>query len=408
MPRLFLLVESNTSGTGRLFAQAARDLGLKPVLISRQPDRYPYIAEDGIRSVTADTACLDTLRSLVRTLDLGEGVAGITSSSEYFIAIAARLAGEFGLPGPDPDAVTACRNKATQRQRLHDAEVDHVRHAEVASAADAVQAAIGIGLPVVLKPVAGSGSVGVRLCATLAEVAPHAEALLADGGAGTLLVEEAVQGDEYSVEIFHDAVIGVTRKHLGPLPHFVEMGHDFPAPLVRAQTDRVANFALAAARSLGLICGPLHVELRLGADGPHIMEVNPRLAGGFIPELVRHATGIDLIRATVQLAVGQAPDTAPTRREHAAIRFLTPSKDGLWLATEGLEAARGAPYLRDLRLYRTAPLPVARKGDFQDRLGHVLACAPRMKAAVAAAELAHSAIRFRVAADTAGTLATIA
>ncbi|WP_431858693.1 ATP-grasp domain-containing protein [Azospirillum sp.] len=407
MPRLLLLIESNTSGTGRLFARTARDLGLEPVLIGRQPDRYPYVAEDGIRAIISDTANLDALRSLVRTLDLGEGVAGITSSSEYFIATAARLAGELGLPGPDPDAVTACRNKATQRRRLAETGVDWVRHAEVSDPGDAVQAADAIGLPVVLKPVAGSGSFGVRLCATLADVATHARQLLADG-AGALLVEEAVRGAEYSVEIFHDAVVGVTRKHLGALPHFVEMGHDFPAPLAPAETERLAGFALAATRALGLTWGPLHVEMRLDGDRPHIMEVNPRLAGGFIPELVRHATGIDLIQATVQLAVGEVPDVAATRREHAAIRFLVPSGDGLWVATEGLEAARGAPYLRDLRLYRAPPLPVVRRGDFQDRLGHVLTCAPRMESAVGAAELARTAIRFRIASDGAGLLATVA
>ncbi|WP_377807867.1 ATP-grasp domain-containing protein (plasmid) [Azospirillum sp. A29] len=283
MPRLLLFIESNTSGTGRLFAQTARALGFEPVLISRQPSRYPYVVEDAIRSIEANTADLTVLRSLVRQLARSEGVAGITSSSEYFIATAARLAADLGLPGPDADAVAACRNKATQRRRLDEAGVDRVRHAEVTDAADAVQAAIGIGLPVVLKPVAGSGSVGVRLCATVAEVAAHARSLLADPTCGALLVEEAVKGDEYSVEIFHDAVIGVTRKHLGALPHFVEMGHDFPAPLASTAADRIAGFALAATRALGLTWGPLHVELRLGEDGPHLMEVNPRLAGDSSP-----------------------------------------------------------------------------------------------------------------------------
>ena len=79
-----------------------------------------------------------------------------------------------------------------------------------------------------------------------------------------------------------------------------------------------------------------------------LFERYPRLAGGFIPELVRQATGIDLIRATVELAVGRTPMMTPIRQEHAAIRFLTPPDDGLWFATEGLEAARGAPFLRDL------------------------------------------------------------
>ena len=56
MTRTLLLVESNTTGTGRLFARQARSLGFEPVLAAADPDRYPYAAEDGIRVVRCDTA----------------------------------------------------------------------------------------------------------------------------------------------------------------------------------------------------------------------------------------------------------------------------------------------------------------------------------------------------------------
>ena len=50
------LVESNTTGTGRAFAVAARKRGLQPVLLSPRPERYPWVAEDGVDVVWADTA----------------------------------------------------------------------------------------------------------------------------------------------------------------------------------------------------------------------------------------------------------------------------------------------------------------------------------------------------------------
>lgn len=408
MSRLLLLIESNTSGTGRLFALAARTLGYEPVLVSRQPGRYLYAAEDNIRIVVADTEDTDALRALVRNLDRSEGVAGVTSSSEYYVATAARLAGELGRPSPNADAVAACRDKAFQRRRLAEAGVDDVRHAEVTDPSKAASMAIGIGLPVVLKPVAGSGSVGVRLCATAAEVEQHARTLIGEGCAARILIEEAVIGAEYSVEIFQDTVVGVTAKHLGALPNFVEIGHDFPASLPSAEHTAIADFALAATRALGLTWGPIHVELRDDGRNRHIMEINPRLAGGFIPELVRHATGIDLILETIRLVVGDTPDVTPTLQGAAAIRFLMAGKDGFWFGTEGLETARSSPFVRDVRLYRAFPARIARQGDFQDRLGHVLASAPNLIGAVAAAELAKAAIRLRIAADGKGTLATVA
>ncbi|UXX92169.1 ATP-grasp domain-containing protein [Streptomyces sp. AD2-2] len=45
----------------------------------------------------------------------------------------------------------------------------------------------------------------------------------------------------------------------------------------------VTETAEAAVRALGIVLGPAHVELRLGPEGPVLIEVNPRLAGGWIP-----------------------------------------------------------------------------------------------------------------------------
>ncbi|MYS05408.1 biotin carboxylase, partial [Streptomyces sp. SID6041] len=102
---LLLLLESNTTGTGRQFAARARDLGVVPVLLSADPGRYPYAAEDGLRTVVVDTSDGDALRSVVAGLAAAEPVAGVLSSSEYYVATAAALAADLGLPGPSADAV---------------------------------------------------------------------------------------------------------------------------------------------------------------------------------------------------------------------------------------------------------------------------------------------------------------
>ncbi|GAA3348503.1 hypothetical protein GCM10020358_67200 [Amorphoplanes nipponensis] len=155
-------------------------------------------------------------------------------------------------------------------------------------------AAADLGPPVVVKPVTGSGSAGVRLCADAGEVAEWAARLLGgDGGpTGPILVETAVRGPEFSVETFDGVVRAVVGKRLGPEPWFVEIGHDVPAPVpaaVRAELGETTRRALAA---LGLGWGAAHTELRLSAAGPVVIEVNPRLAGGMIPAAVRAATGL--------------------------------------------------------------------------------------------------------------------
>src|ERR1044072_5299153 len=153
-------VESNTSGTGRLFARAASQQGFRPILLSDDPARYSYASEDGLDTLKVDTRAELTVLDACRRLATGAELAGVTSSSEYFVSIAAAIAQHLSLAGPSPDAVRACRDKYRQRGRLQNAGVPMPAFRRATSVNTAVSAAQDLGLPVIVKPVSGSGSVG--------------------------------------------------------------------------------------------------------------------------------------------------------------------------------------------------------------------------------------------------------
>jgi len=379
-----LLVESNTTGTGRQFAQRAAELGLLPVLLSADPDRYPYAAQDSLRTVVVDTSDDAALWTAVRALADEAPVAGVLSSSEYYVATAAALAERLGLAGPSPDAVRACRDKDRQRRTLAAAGVPVPGFAVAGDRAAAVAAAERIGFPVVVKPVQGSGSLGVRLCGSPAEVARHAGALLAatvnERGIATaprVLVEQYLTGPEFSVEVFGTNALVTVAKHVGPLPTFVETGHDVPAALPGAPDRALRDCAVRAVRALGLGWGAAHVELRIEDGQAAVIEVNPRLAGGMIPELVRRALGVDLVLSQVLAAVGRTPQSAPHPRARAAIRFLTAERAGRLgdspASALAVSRALAVPGVVDAVLYRPPGSPLDRAEDFRGRVGHVIA-----------------------------------
>jgi biotin carboxylase len=168
----------------------------------------------------------------------------------------------------------------------------------------------------------------------------------------------------------------VVRKHLGPEPRFVETGHDFPAPLDPATAAALGEAAVAALRALGLGWGAAHVELRLTAAGPRVVEVNPRLAGGMIPRMVEEATGIDLIELLVARVAGGRPVPAPRRAGAASIRFLVAGAAGRLVDVDGVEAARRVPGVVEVGVTARPGQEVLVRGSFQDRLGYVLAADP--------------------------------
>ena len=385
-----VLVESNTTGSGRLFCSCARRLGLRPVLLARDPARYPYVAADGIDCRVTDTGTDAAVLAACR--ELAGPVAGVTSSSEYFIGTAAQAARALGRPHPAPEAVRACRDKHAQRVALNAAGVG----------CPAFAAATRIGYPVVVKPASGTGSIAVRRCETPAEVRAAVDYAFAGPDPAlppqhTVLVEEYLTGAEYSAELIDDQVVGITAKRLGGEPYFVEIGHDFPAPLAAADARTIGETAVAAVRALGLGWGGAHVELRFGASqNPCVVEVNPRLAGGMIPRAVQEAIGIDMIFHVVAAAAGRPEPLRPASARTASIRFLVAREEGTLTEVLGVADARRTAGVVEVGI--TAPLgqPVVPRHSFRDRLGYVIAAAAEAGQAAAAADAALARLTARI------------
>jgi biotin carboxylase len=371
--RRLVLLESSTSG--HLFVRAARRQGLRPILVTSGSDRYRNLAGEAVDTVIADTADIGEMVRVCDELQAEAPVAGILSTSGAHAAMAARLCHRFGFPGADGQAIENCQNKFLQRGMFKNAGLLTPAYELVHDVPSAVEAATRIGFPVIVKPMVGSGSIGVRLCLDGGEVGDQVAHLLSTGGeriARDVLIEEFIVGLEYSVETVGDVVLGITKKHLGQLPYFVEVGHDFPAALRRSDEVAINDTVLSALDALHLHWGPAHTELRLDSRGPVIIEVNPRMGGDMIPELIRLATGVDVVSETIRLVTGAKIDLTPQGRRWASIRFLTPGAEGFVRWKSDLNAARAIPSVSEVELYVAEGDEVRRQGDYRDRIGHVI------------------------------------
>lgn len=124
--------------------------------------------------------------------------------------------------------------------------------------------------------------------------------------------------------------------------------------------------------------------------------MNPRLAGGRIPTLVRLATGIDLVGATVDAVIGETAPLPQPGPGHASIRFLVAQQAGRVRRTGGVAAAAAVPGVVDVAIAARPGQRVGGTGSFLDRVGHVIAAAPAAPAARTAAEAALSLLELDV------------
>ncbi len=363
---VFVLVESNTTGTGRLFPAAARTLGLHPVLLAADPSRYASVG--GAEVVRTDTDDVRAVVDACRGLAVGRRVAGVATSSDYYVETAAAAATALGLPANSPADLAAVRDKGTQRARLAAAGVRVPRFTVAGSVEEVLAAAAETGYPVVVKPVTGSGSLGVLLCADPEQTAEHARALLSRGSdergrpvPRRVTVEEFVSGAEYSAEVLDGTVAGITAKHLGAPPLFVETGHDFPAALAPAVRKAVTETAEAAVRALGIVLGPAHVELRLGPEGPVLIEVNPGWRAAGSPA----GAGGDRRRPDPGHGRRVQRTPVPGGRDHG--EGCRDPVRGACRERPAARCRRGGAGLRGPRRGRRGDLPGAGRGDHRER-----------------------------------------
>jgi cysteine synthase A len=388
----FVFIESNTTGTGRIAVERLLAAGDRVTFLTRSREKYPFLGPTpGLSVIDLETNDVEAATACVARL--GEGaqnapVDAVLTFSDFYVDLVAAVAARRGFRYLGLHPARICRNKFLSREALRGAGLPTPDFWLLRSAAEARRLASRIAFPCVVKPPADSSSFGVRVVGDAGELLDHYQALAGlttnirgQRLDGTVLVESYLSGPEYSVETVTlpegtTRVIGVTDKHLSSPPHFVEMGHDFPSALPAEQSAALAAAALQALAAVGFDFGPAHTEIRLTVEGPVVVEINPRLAGGMIPELVRHATGIDLLETLLDLLLGRPVRLEPVRRDVSGIRFLTADRPGRLRGFSGIEEARRLATVREVFAGRPPGTAVQPAENAYHRLGHVLASGP--------------------------------
>ncbi|MGW7303992.1 ATP-grasp domain-containing protein [Streptomyces sp. NPDC054835] len=292
----------------------------------------PYVVD---HETVSDFDNVDDLISAAEAIATRRQFEGVLTWNESHLTAVAQLAEHLGLAVTTVESIRTCRDKAASRAAFARHGVPSARSVAAASLDDALSAAKGIGFPVVVKPAAVGGSIGVIKAETHEDLADaYAFATrgveLHGGDNRAVLVEEYLSGPEVSVEcVTHQGVttpVAVTRKELGSEPYFEEIGHTLTAGDQLLET--VAPIAAAAVEATGVTGGIQHVELRLTPTGPRVIEVNARIGGDWIGWAVGQATGLPLARIAADIAVGASPDLTPTRQEAVAIQVLYAPKSG--------------------------------------------------------------------------------
>jgi biotin carboxylase len=303
MPKAFVLTGGSRSQLGLL--EQARALGHEVCVVDGS-DRAPLLAEADhaiVRSFTDVNGVIGDLEA--RGI---EPVAVATMGSDQAVLPSAQLAERLELPGLPVSTARTVADKRRMRAAFERAKVRCPKGREAASFEEAEQAFHQLGAPVVVKPVDGSAQRGVTEVRLEGELAPAVDRALAASKTGAIVLEQYLDGDEFTVNGFllegDYFPMSITQRLLYPPPPLgVCIAHRYPSGL--ADKERIFEFAHAASRAVGLQTGPSYVQIRIQDGQPWAIEVGARLGGGKDAELAKLVTGFDAIRANVLWVLGE-------------------------------------------------------------------------------------------------------
>ncbi len=293
---------------------------------------------------------------------------------EMGLEIASRIGEELGIRCNPVGAVLSSRDKVCMRRLLESDGHKNVRFQECHSMDDVEEFATALGTCGILKPIAGSGSAGVHSFSSPAEARCAWEWAVATAPP-PLLAEEFIQGAEISVEGItlggvHE-ILSVTMKETTGPPHFIETGHLIPAGLEEYTLEQVKTATLDLLNLIGHQEGPSHTELRLGSDGPVIIETHTRIGGDQIWEMLELVYGRDQIAETcAHLLNVNCPPIEP-QASAAGIQFFLPAGKRL-KSLSGLEAASQMPGVVRISIPHDVGDLIPELSASKSRLGYIL------------------------------------
>jgi biotin carboxylase len=389
-PRLLVL----GAGPAQLgLLEAARARGVWTAVADRDPAAPGFRLAD--RRCIVSTEDEPALERLAAALDL-DGI--VSPGTDWPVAVAARIAEKLGLPHRvSPQTAVLATNKLRQRERLAREGVAQPRWQVV------TDGAVEIEPPCVVKAPDRQGQKGLTLVRTPEELAPAVATARAASRSGAALVEALVDGPEVTVIGFGGRSLLVTDRVTADAPAFgVALAHVWPSrlegqTLAMAGRDASEGETLDAAEravaALGIVAGPTYTQLRIGADGPQVVEVAARLGGGHDAELAEAALGIPLNDWTLDAALGGTPEATASHKARvggAVTRFLVAPPGVL----ERVEVPEDLEGVLRVRIYRQPGYVVGPLRRGADRAGAVLAVGDSREQALARADAAAERIRF--------------
>lgn len=260
-------------------------------------------------------------------------IKGVISIGTDVPLIVAQVAYRLGLSHIPIRTATICSNKMTMANVLGKAGAPIPETYAVCGPEDIPESGLWI-----IKPADSRGGRGVILLSEGVDKKWAYKEALSKSKLRQVIIQRFIHGPQLSTEgvvisgkYYHVASVDRNYSRLDEMwPYMIEDGGSQPSCLPKYQLDQIPDLMQQAANAIDLDNGTLKGDVVFhGNTGkPYIIEVAPRLSGGYMSTIqIPLATGVNIVEHAINLCMGKHPnlnDLKPKQVRAVAIRYEFP------------------------------------------------------------------------------------
>lgn len=377
--------------------EKAKSMGYYVLAVDGNPKAPGFNVAD--KAICADIVNEETMLKIARD----EHVDGVIHPcSEVSMAVMGRINDELGLSGISREQAICATNKHLMRKAFEKGNAPSPKSILAQDAEDAWSRLQNeFDTDAILKPSRNSGSRGIAKVSRNMDKGDFFRAYdeaLSESRDHSVLIEQFIEGPEFSIEMIvwqgEIHVLTVTDKKTTGAPHFVELGHNQPSCFSATDVETLKAAAVAGVRALGVNNCACHAEAKLMNGKAYLMEVGARLGGDFIStELTHLSTGIDMVAAAIDVALGVEPDlSAKEEPKGVCIRYFCP-KPGKLVSISNTEVLNN-PHVYLWEIYPKEGDVIPAVTSSLCRSGHVIVTEKTPQKAIELAERLIESVKF--------------
>ncbi|WRP05866.1 ATP-grasp domain-containing protein [Rossellomorea aquimaris] len=331
-----IFIETTKSGSSREAIKTADRLGFYTVLFTERPNFVAKREEfpDVHFMKLCDLSDMNVLQKEVKALILkGIEVSAIVSYVDPHSYTACTLADQFNLNHFSTEGMKNIQNKIQSRELLKNSLITPAYWTiATKEESEALEPKIKNKFPLVMKSPKSTGSKDVYKVGNLLEYRKRYNTLITLYENQPILIEEYLPEPQYLVEVVvHKGkvhIMAVIKQDIQYTRRFIVMGYK----LLLNPGVRFSNGLMKAIKEIvakhGLETGPCHLELRRKGNQWKLIEINARISGAGMNNMIKAAYGINLVEEMLKMALGKDPDLKPKFQKNVYMQYVTVDKKG--------------------------------------------------------------------------------